>query len=143
MPAVINFGEIYFTLNVIFVAIRVIIGSVHGIFLAQRKIEFPFLGWSPDGQLLRPLDARPCAPSVTRKGPPFSPGSAAPYCTRSNRGGSGFPSAGASPSAVSRYCTIACRTRTFSRRFSIPYSSATATCCSSSSSGCGRSSTVR
>jgi hypothetical protein len=39
MPAVINFGEIYFTLNVIFVAIRVIIGSVHGIFLAQRKIE--------------------------------------------------------------------------------------------------------
>jgi hypothetical protein len=46
MPDVINFGEIFFTLNVFFVAIRVIIGSVHGILLAERKTEFPFLGWS-------------------------------------------------------------------------------------------------
>ncbi len=65
-----------------------------------------------------------------------------PCRTRSNRGGSGFPSAGTSPSAVSSYCTIACLTRTFKRRCSIPYSSATATCRSSSNSGCGRSSTV-
>ena len=57
MPDVINFGEIFFTLNVFFVSIRVIIGTVHEIFMAERKIEFPFLGWSPDGQLLRPLDA--------------------------------------------------------------------------------------
>ena len=80
--------------------------------------------------------------TVTTERLPFSPASAVPYRTRSSRGGSGFPSAGTSPSAVSRYCTIACRTRTFRRRFSIPYSSATATCRSSSSSGCGRSSTV-
>ena len=42
---------------------------------------------------------------------PCSPASAVPYRTRTSRGGSGFPSAGTSPSAVSRYATIACRTR--------------------------------
>jgi hypothetical protein len=43
-----------------------------------------------------------------------------PYRTRSSRGGSGFPSAGTSPSAVSRYCTLTSRIRLLADRYAAP-----------------------
>jgi hypothetical protein len=59
--------------------------------------------------------------TVTTEKLPFSPASVVVYRTRSSRGGIGFPSAGTSPSAVSSYCTIACRTRrTHMRLIRIP-----------------------